>query len=99
MVSRNVQPEIGMGATISHWSDSTATTIVYMTPKRLILREDHAQRVDNNGMSESQEYVYSPNPDGREWLATLRKDGTWRIRKSTEIVTLGIRRQYYDYSF
>jgi hypothetical protein len=93
------KPEIGMGATIQHWSDSTATTIIYITPKRLILREDNAQRVDKNGMSESQEYVYSPNPEGKQWLATLRKDGSWRIAKSTQIVTLDVRRQYYDYSF
>lgn len=99
MVSNNIKPEIGMGATICHWSDKTAATVVYITPKRLILREDHATRVDKNGMSESQEYAYSPNPEGREWFVSLRKDGTWRVSKSKEIVTLGVRRQYHDYSF
>lgn len=98
-MSNEVQPLVGMGATISHWSDRTACTVIEVSGKRITLQEDLDTRTDNNGMSESQSYSYAPDPNGRIFHATLRKDGVYRISKSTEIVTLGVRRKYHDYSF
>lgn len=99
MKTKEVSPEVGMGATIYHWSDRTAATIIQVSGKRIVLQEDSAIRTDKNGMSESQSYDYSPDPNGRLWFATLRKDGNWKVSKSTEIVGIGHRRQYHDYSF
>ena len=95
------EPSIGMGATINHWSDRTAATIIQIThnSKRLVLQADKATRVDNNGMSDSQQYTYEPDPSGQIYIATKRKDGTYRVIGSKQRVTLGIRSYHYDFSF
>jgi len=92
---------IGKGATIRVGSDSYPCTIydASYSGKTLFLREDDAVRTDSNGLSEIQEYDYSPNPNGREWKATLRKDGRYRISKSDMPVSVGMRRRYNDPSF
>lgn len=94
-------PEVGMGATVNHWSDRTACTIVEVSGnlKRITLRADKTTRTDNNGMSEMQTYSYAPNPEGGLYYATLRKDGRYRLTGSKESVTIGVRNQYYDFSF
>ncbi len=95
------KPEVGMGATVNHWSDRTACTIIYVSPsaKKIVLQADRAVRTDNHGPSDSQSYEYSRDSEGRIFEVSLRKDGTYRVVKSTLRVTIGVRRQYYDYSF
>lgn len=75
------KPVIGMGATINHYTDRSPATIIDITPsgKIIYLREDKATRIDKNGMSESQEYLYEPDPEGKIYNATLRKDGHYRL--------------------
>jgi hypothetical protein len=92
---------IGMGATIQVGSDSYPATVIQVTNngKRVVVQEDIATRVDTNGMSESQQYTYEPNPNGTIYIATLRKDGRWRVTGGKTPVSLGFRRKYYDYSF
>ncbi len=92
---------IGMGATIQIGSDSYPATVIQVTNngKRIVVQEDTATRVDTNGMSESQQYTYEPNPQGTIHIATLRKDGRWRLTGSKTPISLGFRRKYYDYSF
>jgi hypothetical protein len=92
---------IGMGATIQVGSDSYPATVIQVTNngKRVVVQEDLATRVDDNGMSESQEYTYQPNPQGTIYIATLRKDGRWRVTGGKTPVSLGFRRKYYDFSF
>jgi hypothetical protein len=94
-------PEVGMGATIQIGSDSIPATIIQVTSncKRVVVQEDLATRTDKNGMSESQQYTYQSDPKGTIYIATLRKDGRYRITGGKLPVTLGIRRKYYDYSF
>jgi len=46
-----------------------------------------------------QRYSYERDLDGPTTKATLRKDGTWRVSRSTERVTIGARHKYYDYNF
>lgn len=95
------KPEIGMGVTILHYTDRSAATIVGISKggKRIILQSDIATRVDNNGMSESQKYEYSPNTGGKKFQASLRKDGQWRLSNDGRKVNLGLREAYHDYSF
>jgi hypothetical protein len=97
---KTIEPQIGMGATIQHWSDRTAVTIVQIThnARRLVLQEDEATRLDNHGMSESQDYSYQRNTEGLLYVATIRKDGRYRIRYTQQLVSLGVRNFYYDYS-
>ena len=94
-------PEIGMGATIVFYSDREPATIIQITSngKRIVLQEDLSTRTDNNGMSEIQQYKYDPNPNGTIHIATLRKDGTYRLSGEKTVVHIGDRRKYYDYSF
>lgn len=94
-------PSIGMGATVNHWTDRSAVTLIQITHngKRLVLQEDKATRTDNNGMSESQQYEFERDPNGAIYHATLRKDGTFRVTGSTRIVHLGNRYKYHDFSF
>lgn len=94
-------PVVGIGATISFHSDRVATTLIQVTHKgkRLILQRDKATRIDHNGMSEIQEYNYEKDTNGEIYTATLRKDGAYRLVGGTERVSLGVRREYYDFSF
>ena len=98
-------PEIGMGATIYHWSDRTACTVIAISKSGLevTVQEDTAKRTDNLGMSESQSYEYTRNPEGPTHVFRLRKNGRWvakgsPMKGSTEL-GLGTRRSYFDYSF
>jgi hypothetical protein len=92
---------IGMGATIQIGSDRIAATVVQVTygEKRIVLQEDIATRIDQNGMSESQQYIYQTDTNGKLWYASKRKDGRWRISGSSMPVSLGVRDYYYDFSF
>ena len=90
-----------MGATIYYGSDCVPATIIQITNsgKRIVLQEDTAIRIDYNGISEDQSYMYNANSDGTIHIATFRKDGSFRISKSRTKVVVGVRRKYYDYSF
>lgn len=92
---------IGMGGTIYMHSDRIPVTLIAFSSSRktLVFREDKATRLDNNGMSEIQEYSYEQDPEGAIYSARLRKDGKYKLSGSKTIVHLGTRRRYYDYSF
>jgi hypothetical protein len=98
-------PEVGMGATIILWSDRLACTIVEVSKsgKRLTVRRDKTTRIDGNGMSDSQKYEYEPDPQGSERTFSLRSNGRWvqegeTMRGGTNLA-VGVRREYYDFSF
>lgn len=93
-------PEVGMGATILMYSDRHAATVIeVLSPSRIVIQEDTATRTDKNGMSESQEYAYTPDPKAEKLTVSLRKDGRWKIQASQTIIKLGERDAYHDYSF
>lgn len=97
-------PEVGMGATVLMWTDRAPATIVeVVSPKTIKVQGDNAKRVDENGMSESQTYEYTPNEDGPVDTYTLRKNGRW-IRKGDpmkggQCLLVGSREKYHDFSF
>lgn len=99
-------PEVGMGATYRVWSDRHACTIVEIRKNGslLVLQRDKAKRTDSNGMSESQSYEYSRDPDGELFRVSLRKNGAWKcvgqsMNEPGGIAHIGNRCEYYDYSF
>lgn len=108
------KPVVGMGCTFLSWSDRHAGTIVEVVEvkgvvKRIACREDNAKRVDSNGMSESQDYVFSPNPSAPlQWFGKDRKGfwvrvamndaGRWVQRRSGGL-RIGERDAYHDFSF
>ncbi len=101
--SRMATPEVGMGATILGWSDRRACTIteVSKSGKRVGIVEDIATRIDNNGMSDAQEYAFERGT-GSPSFFTLRKNGAW-VRQGDSIrgqrLAIGARSHYYDFSF
>lgn len=90
-------PEVGMGATILMWTDRHAATIVKVTPTQVHVQQDKATRVDKNGMSDSQDYTYEPNPEAPIQVFRKTKRG-WRDR-SGQGLGIGYRCEYYDFSF
>lgn len=103
-------PEVGMGATLLHWTDRTAATVTAWDGTVVTVQEDNVQRVDTNGMSETQRYEYTPNPDGRlrffkrnsrgQWKRCDRSEsGRWKFLGNGEGLLLGRREHYYDFSF
>jgi|SRR5271157_3819351 len=94
-------PKVGDGATIQYWSDRHAATVIQVTQngKRIVVQEDKSTRTDTNGMSESQTYTFESDPQGSTHIATLRKDGRYRISGGSTLVSVGFRSQFHDYSF
>lgn len=109
-----IAPEINMGVTICMWSDRHTATILEVKKtkkgviKEIVIQRDIEKRTDTNGMSESQEYEYTRNPEGRIQTAHLLKSG-WRILEWKDDKTgrnnygsslvIGVREAYFDYSF
>lgn len=99
------KPEVGMGCTILMYSDRYAGTIVSVADngKMVAMQRDKAERVDDNGMSESQQYKYMPNPEADIRYFTLRKNGAFvemgkDLHSGTQL-RIGDRKQYRDYSY
>jgi hypothetical protein len=101
-------PAVGMGATMIMWTDREPFTIIEVRNNskgvavELVLQADTYTRTDKNGMSESQNYEFTPNPQGHTEIVTRRKNGQW-VRKGESIkgtkFTIGYRDRYHDYSF
>ena len=101
---------VGDGVTLNYYSDETPATIIEIDPKGrwIKVQEDIAKRIDNNGMSDCQDYEYSRNTNGviHTFYKTRRKDFTLftDTGKGTNnhygiYLTLKLRRAYFDYSF
>lgn len=104
----------GTPATLLSWSDRSPATVfrVFKVASSTIVetRDDDYKRIDNNGMSESQEYEYKTNVNGarRYWKITKNGDvvqvhkneetGRWVQNKSGSIA-FGRREKYHDFSF
>lgn len=104
------EPEVGMGATLLAWTDRYPATIVAVEGNIITVREDNSRRVDHNGMSETQDYEFTPNPDGYESNYRREKDGTWSLvvknettgrwnKRSGNGLRIGSRDKYHDFSF
>jgi len=97
--SKPTVPKVGDGATLLSWTDRFPATVVWVSPsgKTIHLQEDNAVRKDNYGMSEVQQYEFSPNPEAPIQVARLTKKG-WKVLKGKQVL-IGHRSRYYDYSF
>ena len=99
------KPEVGMGVTEYCWSDRHAYEITEVIDDRhIIIRRLDYKRIDNNGMSECQDYEYTSNPDNHSIKLFLTKQGQWKERIGSHSLgcnTFGIGRaeEYYDFSF
>lgn len=97
-------PEIGTGATIVMYSDRHAATVVKVSAsgKSVTVQRDIATRTDSRGMSENQEYTFTPDADAALITYTLRTNGLYvrqGMKANGESLAIGHRREYHDYSF
>ena len=110
MTINEPEPTVGMGVTMLSWTDRDSGTIVEVNMKKryIAVTEDNAVRVDNNGMSESQNYEFTPVLDGHRYYYRKDKKGEWRrchynenkrLVFSTGGLVIGRREKYYDFSF
>ena len=105
-------PEVGTGATICIWTDRYPATVfrTFAVGKAVIVetRDDKAERVDDNGISEAQKYEYKIDVLGTKhhWRVSskgiehvyLGESGRWKKVGSLG-VRFGVREKFHDYSF
>ena len=73
-----VSPIVGMGCTKFSGSDRRPFSVVaVITGRKIVVQPDRAERCDSNGVSESQSYQYTAQPDAVRTILTLRKGGCW----------------------
>lgn len=101
---RMPEPKVGMGVTELYYTDREPYEIIEVIDDRHItVRRLNYKRIDNNGMSECQDYEYYSNPDGYVAHLFKTKQGRWveRIGKrySANGWKIGRAERYYDYSF
>lgn len=107
-------PAVGDGATICGWSDRSPATVIEVIEKGksvvVKVQRDAYTRTDQNGMSESQTYEYTRDPEGAvhyykrkasgEWYAVHKNEETGRfIRSGGAGIYFGHRERYYDFTF
>jgi hypothetical protein len=104
-------PTVGDGATICHYSDRTACTVIRISPsgKTVWMQQDTAVLDDwkpefiPGGFAghcvnnSEQRYAYESNPDGLVHRASLRKDGWFRTTNGERVIPG--RHQFHDYNF
>lgn len=99
----SLKPEVGMGATEICWSDRHAYTIIeVINDTKIVVQQDKATRTDANGMSDAQSYAFSPDLSGSKRTLSLRKNGRWvpvGLGMNDGNFVIGMRQEYYDYSF
>ena len=85
MGNNKTLPEVGKGATILSWSDRHAYEVMSISEdgKRVIIQKYLSERIDTNGMSESQEYKYE-KLNGFDEVIVWRNNA-WR-KETKEIV-------------
>jgi len=96
------KPEVGKGATELLWSDRRAYFVDWVSEdkKECIIEGTKAVRIDNQGMSDSQDYSY--DREENPYKITLRfTHGKWRNKKTRQPMNIqfGYMREYYDFSF
>ena len=90
---------VGDGVTICYYTDREAGTIIKRTKNTITYQQDKAIRIDNNGMSDCQEYRYERDPNGKiEVYHWSNKYGCFRNSQNHLYVING-RHEYFDYSF
>jgi hypothetical protein len=103
-----IVPVIGMGATELMYTDRKPYTVVEIVDENtIVVQEDKAIRLDNNGMSDCQDYKFESNPEAPKVTLVKKKtskvpNSRW-VRKGSSIKSnaflIGKRDCYHDFSF
>lgn len=75
--SKILDPTGPDAATIAVGSDRYPATIVARTAKTIKVQGDRATRIDGNGLSESQTWLFERDYDAPILTYTLRRNGRW----------------------
>lgn len=78
MSSNSSIPEAGKGATVLLYSDRHAYEVILVSEdkKRVVIQQYEAKRIDNNGISESQQYEYKKLYAHTETI--VWRNGAWK---------------------
>jgi hypothetical protein len=78
MSHNSIPPVVGKGGTLLSWTDRDAFEVLEVTNggKRVKFRMYQPTRIDNNGMSECQEYEFTKLRDFDEYM--VFRNGSWR---------------------
>ena len=106
-VYETIEVKVGDGATMSYYSDCHACTIIEIADNGSYIKvqKDKATRIDNNGMSDCQDYEFERDPKGTVYtFKRTRKDkstytGNGKYYDWDVKLSFGGRSEYYDYSF
>lgn len=90
------QAQVGDGATVILWTDRYAGTVIKVTKCQIHVQRDHAERVGPVVMSDSQDYTYTPDPEGAVYIFRKTKRG---YKCGSFGLCVGHRDEYYDYCF
>lgn len=99
--SNSLEPVVGMGVTVCYYSERYAGTITRISKsgKSFWFKYDIVKRVDNNGMSDSQTYEYTENPEANEIPVRMNRKGIYKTLKSHNPIVLGVRNAFHKFSF
>jgi len=103
-IGNSLKLEIGMGVTVLSYTDRHPATIISISKsgKSFKAQEDNARRIDDNGMSDSQEWEYSRNDHGQIYEFRMAKNGRF-YTKGGQVhgngCIIGHREKYFDFSF
>ena len=105
LIMANVKPavpEVGMGATEIGYTDRHAGTIVGVSKNKVAWARDIATP-KHVPPTEAQEWAYARDPNAKPWIYTKRKNGAY-VRQGQPMrggsrLLIGVRDEYYDYSF
>lgn len=74
--------EVGTGVTEYGWSDRKPYEVTrVINQKHVFIRPMNYKRIDNNGMSDSQDYEYISNPEGKEIEVEKRGSVWYEVKK------------------
>ena len=104
-------PSVAADASVCHYSNRTACTVICISPsgKTIWMQEDTTVLDDwkpefvAGGFgghcvnNATQTYQYSPNPDGATHRASSRKDGRFRTTRGEPVIPG--RHHFHDYNF
>ncbi|MFV0536818.1 MAG: hypothetical protein ACK5M3_05520 [Dysgonomonas sp.] len=81
MSSNSSIPEVGKGATVLLWTDRHAYEVMKVSDdkKRVVIQRYEPERIDNLGMSESQDYKYEKLNDFEHIV--VWRHGAWRFER------------------
>ena len=99
--TKSPAPQVGEGATEFMWSDRQVWTVIEVSKngKIVTLQQDDVKAAEGVDFGH-QDWVITPNPNGRTVKVSLRKDGRWKAMGSNHrVFQFGYRHYYYDWSF